>query len=92
MKKVICLVLIFLMCFIFIGCESAVSEYDENTTELLANRFIIVSTLSNAKVLVDKNTNVTYLFYEEGFEDQRIGGLTVLLDKDGKPMLYDWSK
>ena len=34
-------------------------------------------------ILVDKETGVHYLFYHEG----HAGGLTVLLDADGKPVI-----
>ena len=35
------------------------------------------------EILVDKETGVNYLFYSSGYA----GGLTVLLDKDGKPVI-----
>ncbi len=35
------------------------------------------------KILVDKVTGVNYLYVSEGYS----GGLTVLLDKDGKPVV-----
>lgn len=38
---------------------------------------------SSARVLVDSQTGVQYLFVHDGYA----GGLTVLVDKDGKPML-----
>ncbi len=34
-------------------------------------------------ILVDKETGVNYLFHSSGYA----GGLTVLLDKDGKPII-----
>ncbi len=40
-------------------------------------------TLYTTKILVDKETGVQYIFYSEGYG----GGLTVLLDRDGKPVL-----
>ena len=47
------------------------------------NRFEIVysqGTLDVVKILVDKETGVNYIFAKEGYA----GGLTPLLDKDGK--------
>ena len=35
------------------------------------------------QVWVDKETGVNYLFYASGYS----GGLTALLDKDGKPII-----
>ena len=35
------------------------------------------------EILVDKETGVNYLFHASGYS----GGLTVLVDKDGKPII-----
>ena len=54
-----------------------------------SNRFFIVSTQQNLDhtreydVLKDTQTGVMYLFVKHGPS----GGLTPLLDKDGKPMI-----
>ena len=37
----------------------------------------------STEILVDKETGVNYLFHSSGYA----GGLTVLLDKDGKPVM-----
>ncbi|MBP1533188.1 MAG: xylan 1,4-beta-xylosidase [Ruminococcus sp.] len=50
------------------------------------NRFETVysqGTLDVVKILVDKETGVNYVFAKEGYA----GGLTPLLDKDGKPVI-----
>ena len=39
--------------------------------------------LKQATILIDKETGVNYLFVQEGYA----GGLTPLLDKDGKPVI-----
>jgi hypothetical protein len=39
--------------------------------------------LKQATILIDKETGVNYLFVQEGYA----GGLTPLLDKDGKPLI-----
>lgn len=41
-----------------------------------------VGLLKGITVLRDKETGVQYLFYKDGYA----GGLTPLLDKDGKPI------
>ncbi len=49
-------------------------------------RFVVYSEpmgLSSVKILMDKMTGVHYLYYFDGSS----GGLTVLLDKDGKPFI-----
>lgn len=39
--------------------------------------------MSGTEILVDKETGVNYLFHYDGYA----GGLTVLLDKNGKPVV-----
>ena len=50
------------------------------------DRFIKVytqGTLTAMEIWVDKETGVNYLFHRDGYA----GGLTPLLDKDGKPVI-----
>jgi hypothetical protein len=49
-------------------------------------RFIVIykeGTFSGCKVIVDRETGVHYLFSYDGYA----GGVTPLLDKDGKPVV-----
>ena len=39
--------------------------------------------LSVTQIWVDKETGVNYLFHEDGYA----GGMTVLLDREGKPVV-----
>lgn len=39
--------------------------------------------LSNIEIWVDKETGVNYVFRQSGYA----GGMTVLVDKDGKPVI-----
>lgn len=55
------------------------NNYAEN------ERFVIIQQEHNGKVMYDKETKVEY-FRFGGFNDG--GGITVLVDKDGKPLLY----
>ncbi len=41
--------------------------------------------IDNIKIFVDKETGVNYVFHHQGYA----GGMTVLLDKDGKPIITD---
>ena len=55
------------------------NNYAEN------ERFVIIQEDSNGKVMYDKETKVEYFmfnYYKAG------GGITVLIDKDGKPLIY----
>ena len=53
----------------------------------MADRFIITqkesSITKETKIIVDTYTGVNYLWHHDG----SAGGLTVLLDKDGKPVV-----
>ncbi len=39
--------------------------------------------MGSVEIWVDKETGVNYLYYASGYA----GGLTVMLDKDGKPII-----
>lgn len=55
------------------------NNYAEN------ERFVIIQQERNRKVMYDKKTKVEYFM----FNDYKCGGgITVLVDKDGKPLLY----
>ncbi|AGY75745.1 DUF6440 family protein [Clostridium autoethanogenum] len=45
-------------------------------------------TTAGYKIIVDKETGVEYLFSYDGYA----GGLTLLVDKDGKPIIKDDNK
>ncbi len=49
------------------------------------NRFekVYSQNMSSTEIWVDKETGVNYLYHSSGYS----GGLTVLLDKDGKPVV-----
>lgn len=54
----------------------------------MAKRFFVmdkgsVGPFSGAKIIVDAHTGVQYLFMHDGYA----GGLTVLVDGEGKPLL-----
>ena len=62
----------------------------KSKTEKQDNRFFDVGKEysiggSSRRIVVDKKTGVQYLWYEA---DGGKGGLTVLLNSDGKPLLY----
>lgn len=49
------------------------------------NRFekIYTQGMGSVEIWVDKETGVNYLYHQSGYS----GGMTVLLDKDGKPVI-----
>ena len=44
--------------------------------------------MGSTKILVDKNTGVNYLYVQSGYA----GGLTVLLNRDGTPVITPVTK
>lgn len=83
MKKVICAILIIVLCFSLCGCGK---KEGENFTE--SERFTIVSGYNaNAPyyeaIIVDKETGVMYLTMYSMYQF----GITPLLNADGTPML-----
>lgn len=55
------------------------NNYAEN------KRFVTIQKEPNGKVMYDKQTKVEYFMFG-GYKDG--GGITVLVDKDGKPLIY----
>lgn len=53
------------------------------------SRFIEVDNDGGFKIYCDTTTKVLYLQSTKGSGYQGYGGLTLLVDKDGKPLLYN---
>lgn len=79
MKKLTVIVIVFLIIFTFTGCNKIVEEKACNDS-----RWIKICYTDNIGILVDKDTNVCYL-YQSVYNGI---GITVMLDADGKPVLY----
>lgn len=75
-------VLVFGMCFV-IDSANKDSEKDTNMSE---DRFVKIQDWGDNFVMYDKETRVQYF----AFADYNYGGgITVLVDADGKPLLYE---
>ena len=95
MKKkilIILLALIIPICLLFAGCGTKHKNYQDNSSD----RFIILEKVQDEfedidgitidiYIVVDKETRIMY-FYYSGFESI---GFETMLDKDGKPLLYE---
>lgn len=80
MKKIVCLGLVLMIILAFIGCSASKSNNMETS-----DRFIkVYSDFSNA-IYADKETNVLYFWHFGGYS----GGLSVMLDENGKPLLWE---
>lgn len=85
MKKIVAIILVLMMsCFIFAGCGGT----KENS------RFVIIDSNVESEdrllsaLYADKQTNVVYWFTKSGYGQT----MTVLLNSDGTPVLYDFEK
>ena len=80
MKKIFILLLCVCLFIALCSCES--SESEENLSE----RFVkVYSGYNYHYIYVDRETKVMYLFVKDGYG----GGLTVMVDENGKPLLWD---
>lgn len=81
MKKV----LIIMISLVFMtGCvktENVTDSADTNTKEQYSSRFVNIERQTEWDVVYDRETLVVYTVSENGF-------FTVLMDKDGNPLLY----
>lgn len=88
MKKLIAVFLTIAFSFGLVGC-GAEEGTEVNTFPLDEDEFYVTIMENNTTGIVyrivDKSTRVQYIFIDEGYE----GGMTVLLDADGKPLLYE---
>ena len=79
-KKLISLLMVLVMpMLVLCGCESKEAELNGGY-----DRFKTID-YSGCEVYVDRQTRVMYLFVKKGYG----GGLTVMLNADGSPMLYE---
>lgn len=85
-KKVL-LIFLILLGILIIG----ILFKDINVSEVFSigkDRFITLNkyaTPTTEQIIIDKNTRVMYLWCEGFYK----GGLTVMLDAEGKPLLYE---
>lgn len=87
MKKCMAILLVLVMAaFVFVGC-GAVVEDGGNGYES-TKRFEVVWNDFDSEILVDTETGVMY-FYYDGYN---AGGLTVMVDAEGNPLIWDTYK
>lgn len=87
MKKIIALVLILaIVTVILTGCSS-MPKYEEEKND--NKTFVIVEDYLSSRILVDKETNVMYW---ESWGGSSYGILTLLVDQDGKPKIWNGGK
>lgn len=84
MKKFIAIIMLITFSALLVGCSSDDNAVIQN--HILRNRFVKVeSDNAGYAIYVDVETNVMYLAMRHNVNQL---GLTVLVDADGKPLLY----
>ena len=88
MKKFLIFILSILFLFCISGCDKSAKKEPTYFAEFSCGTFVIVESDStfNIRILVHKETRVMYLL------DTSVNGscgYTVLLDADGKPLLWE---
>lgn len=83
-------VIIALCCFPLLGCVKEITSSSYEKEPYGDGRFKCISSEKAGedgygRVLVDNETGVEYFFYKVGYG----GGLAMLVDKDGKPVIYE---
>lgn len=78
-KKFLAVITAMMIVFAFSSCGTPKSDNcvpDE--------RFLVVTNNVTNTIYVDRETGVMYFYHRSGYG----GGLTVMLDKDGKPLIW----
>lgn len=83
MKRIVVAILLLML---LTGC-ARVEKVKKPEAENVS-RFVTVETTSRWKVVVDKYTHVMYAVSNGGYNS---GTFTLLVDDDGKPLIYDGS-
>lgn len=89
MKTAIRFLEIIMLIFILTGCDSADSETFVYQETIESNYFKTVSIEKFGVIVYDTRTGVEY-WLSSGFNNY--GSLTLLVDKDGKPLIYTESE
>ena len=85
MKKLICCILIFVLAFTFVGCTKQ-TENGNSLFKVCENvSMVAVESTLDFVIYVHKETKVMYL-YENRYNR---GGITIMLDENGKPLLWE---
>lgn len=82
MKKILSISIAMLMCVSLAGCRRNRENIDDRKFIIVSEEIVYDSELV---VIADKDTSVCYLIFESGHK----GGITPLIGKDGKPVLYN---
>lgn len=84
MKKLILILCCVMMCVSFGGCSGS-NKTDVEILNRCGRDFLIIDTRGPGFISVDVETKVQYMHFGDGTASR----VTVLVDSDGKPILYE---
>lgn len=91
MKKIVAFIMIFALIFVLSGCEKnkpCKSDSIEDNLQCIHNEYFDVEVIEDLGagnlIIVDKNTNVLYLFVRGNYAS----AMTPIYNADGTPMIY----
>lgn len=85
MKRCMAILLVLVMVVaMMVGCASTPIVEDVET----GDRFVVVVSQGTNAVYADTETGVMYYFHKSGYG----GGMTVMVDADGNPLIWDFQK
>lgn len=88
MSKKLLIIICILFSLYIIGTLLKIIIFNENYTLGRTNRFITMQNFNapgETSIIIDSETKVMYLWHSESYK----GGLTVMFDANGKPLLYN---
>lgn len=88
-KKIMPTVVIILISTFLVASLIVLSATVSNASILRGEKFFKISNERSFRVVYDKDTMVMYTVSEDKYNS---GNLTLLVDKDGKPLLYQGEK
>lgn len=85
MKRCMAVLLVLVMvATMLVGCGGTPIVEDVET----GDRFVVVVSQGTNAVYADTETGVMYYFHKSGYG----GGMTVMVDADGNPLIWDFQK
>ena len=87
MKKILAILLLVIMVLAMVGCEAATVEKEsqKESTEESTSMFVLVETASTWRIVYHRESKVMYAVSNGGYNT---GTFTLLVDADGKPMIW----
>lgn len=84
-------ILILCVVALLCGCDgNAVMYYDSDVNKLdVGQRFVTDDEDSRFSTVVDTQTGITYLIWDSQDGNSSVGGITVLLNRDGTPVMAE---